>query len=198
MYYTIYKITNTVNNNVYIGKHQTLNLDDGYMGSGNLIRLAILKYGKSSFIKEIIHVFTTEDDMNVMEQEIVTEEFCGRADTYNICVGGKGGWSYVNKNGLNNLPGKTISNDHAQAFRNGFFKWIKLNPTQHSINSGIGKKDGFKGKKHTEETKKKMSIADRSGKKNSQFGTMWITNGAENKKIKKNDIIPLDWYKGRK
>lgn len=34
--------------------------------------------------------------------------------------------------------------------------------------------------------------------KNSQYGTMWITNGRENKKIKKDvDNIPDGWYKGR-
>jgi hypothetical protein len=33
---------------------------------------------------------------------------------------------------------------------------------------------------------------------NSQFGTIWITNGIENKKIKKeNTEIPQGWYKGR-
>jgi hypothetical protein len=38
-----------------------------------------------------------------------------------------------------------------------------------------------------------------SGSKNSQYGTMLITNGQENKKIKKEvDIIPEGWYKGRK
>jgi hypothetical protein len=37
-----------------------------------------------------------------------------------------------------------------------------------------------------------------SGEKNSQFGTMWITDGVTNKKIKKNDTIPEGWCKGRK
>jgi len=27
---------------------------------------------------------------------------------------------------------------------------------------------------------------------------MWITNGVENKKIKKDDLIPQGWNKGRK
>jgi hypothetical protein len=36
------------------------------------------------------------------------------------------------------------------------------------------------------------------GDKTSQFGTMWITNGTENRKIKKDlDSIPEGWYKGR-
>ena len=36
-----------------------------------------------------------------------------------------------------------------------------------------------------------------SGEANSQYGTMWITNGTENKKIKKENVIPEGWYKGR-
>lgn len=36
-----------------------------------------------------------------------------------------------------------------------------------------------------------------SGTKNSQYGTMWITNGSQNKKIKKSELIPQGWKKGR-
>jgi len=38
------------------------------------------------------------------------------------------------------------------------------------------------------------------GEKNSQFGTIWISNTTtnESKKIKKDQIIPLGWEKGRK
>jgi hypothetical protein len=35
------------------------------------------------------------------------------------------------------------------------------------------------------------------GVNNSQYGTMWITDGTQNKKIKKTDIIPTGWNKGR-
>lgn len=50
-------------------------------------------------------------------------------------------------------------------------------------------------------TKRMQSLSklDSTGAKNSQYGTMWITNGCVNKKIKKDvDIIPEGWYKGRK
>lgn len=34
------------------------------------------------------------------------------------------------------------------------------------------------------------------GSKNSQYGTMWITDGTANRKIKKEDVIPEGWRKG--
>jgi hypothetical protein len=61
----------------------------------------------------------------------------------------------------------------------------------------------FFGKKHSEKTKKLMSYKhqqnkDQQKEKNSQFGTCWITNGKENKKIKKGGVIPDGWKLGRK
>lgn len=56
------------------------------------------------------------------------------------------------------------------------------------------------GKKHSNETKRKIgekNAQTQKGIKNSQFGTCWITNGISNKKIKKDDDIPQNWYKGR-
>jgi hypothetical protein len=61
----------------------------------------------------------------------------------------------------------------------------------------------FLGKKHSSETKKKISEANalsQLGEKNSQFGTCWITRDCENKKIKKEDLesfLSEGWIKGR-
>ena len=75
------------------------------------------KYGIDFFKKEIIHVFENEDDMNLKERELVTEEFCNREDTYNLCVGGKGGFSYINKNGMN-----TVNNKQKSPFGKEFYQ----------------------------------------------------------------------------
>ena len=58
----------------------------------------------------------------------------------------------------------------------------------------------FKGKHHSEETKRKIGISNskyQQGEKNSQYGTCWITNGITNKKINKTDSLPVGCQYGR-
>lgn len=50
IYHFVYKTTNTINKKYYYGVHTTSDIDDGYMGSGVLLRRSIKKYGKESFI----------------------------------------------------------------------------------------------------------------------------------------------------
>jgi len=47
----IYKITNLINNKIYIGQQKENNKKD-YMGSGNLIKLAILNMAKKILKKK--------------------------------------------------------------------------------------------------------------------------------------------------
>lgn len=91
MFYTIYKVTNTLNNKFYIGKHQTDNPNDRYYGSGKAIKSAIRKYGKKNFKKEILFCFDNELEMNAKEKEILTETFISDTMNYNEAVGGEGG-----------------------------------------------------------------------------------------------------------
>lgn len=60
-----------------------------------------------------------------------------------------------------------------------------------------GENNPMYGKSHSEETKKKISEKC-SGKNASQYGTIWITNGKEAKKIKKDQPMPYGWRRGRK
>lgn len=88
MYYIVYKVTNLVNGKIYVGFHKTSKIDDGYMGSGKLIKRAIEKYGIENFCKEIIQVFDNQKDAELLEATIVDKEFTLRDDTYNVAVGG--------------------------------------------------------------------------------------------------------------
>jgi hypothetical protein len=213
LHYTIYKTTNLVNGKVYIGKHITSDLDDGYLGSGKLLRRAIKKYGVEYFHKEILHVFDNEADMNAKERELVTEDFVLQETNYNLCVGGHGGFSYLNSNkiSVNNFENpKTqrkaskLGNEIKQILFVTDPKWAM----QYSQNISTGLKKHyedsvghFTGKTHTEDSKLKMSVSSKgksTGDKNSQFGTRWITDGKVSKKIKKTDAIPNGWHLGRK
>lgn len=91
MFYTIYQITNIINNKKYIGKHITPSLEDNYLGSGLAISRAIKKYGKKNFTKEILFVFNNETDMNNKEVEIVNSHIVESDRYYNIALGGYGG-----------------------------------------------------------------------------------------------------------
>lgn len=209
MNYTVYKTTNKINGKIYIGKHQTDNLDDGYLGSGKHLKRAIKKYGLQNFERVILFNFNNEDDMNSKEAELVNEEFIKMDNNYNLCPGGKGGWGHINYNELNNInhPYKSVKRNNKISVK--IKEFVKSNREQFYLIGEIGRKKikekypngTFFNKTHSDETKLKMSLSSKgtqTGNKNSQFGTMWITNGTENKKIKKEDFIPDGWNRGRK
>ena len=197
MLYTIYQVTHLESGKCYIGKHQTENPNDGYMGSGQLIRRAVTKHGSSSFKKEVLHVFETESEMNAKEAELVTEEFCARDDTYNLCPGGNGGWGYVNASDSNNKGWKHNSLTRSHQI-NGGLKTKGKDKYNEAFRLAGAK--SFLGKTHTDETKFQMSQSQAGkqlGKRNSQFGTIWITDGTSNRKIPNTNQIPNGWNLGR-
>ena len=210
MHYLIYKITNRLDNKFYVGKHKTENKDDGYFGSGILIERAVAKHGKENFVKEILFEFPTEDAMNQKESDIVDEEFVARDDTYNLKLGGHGGWDYVNENGLsiksreslsaNGKKGASKGNQIRRHLWETDVEWRNACKAKMSIAQQIRFLIGagtFTGRRHTSETREKMrkaKVGVFDGRKNPAFGKHWITNGVENKL---SDTIPSGWRRGR-
>ena len=222
-YYTVYKITNMINNKIYVGIHKTSNLEDDYMGSGKMIQRAIEKYGIENFEKEYLAIFDNSDDMFEMETDIVNESFLDRDDTYNLKLGGEGGFDYLNQESewriQKNRNAMMIANENGASekavdrkkwLRENDPEWVKKCNKNNSLgqyrryaNGGINPR---KGKTLSDETKKligeKNSIIQ-TGKGNSQYGTCWIYNEVlkQNKKIKKEELedwLAKGWSKGRK
>ena len=81
----IYKTTNLVNGNFYIGQDSKNNTK--YLGSGTLLKRAIAKYGIDNFIKEVLEVCISKEELD--KKEIFWIEKL--KPVYNIAKGGSGG-----------------------------------------------------------------------------------------------------------
>ncbi len=218
MYYYLYQTRNTINDKIYIGVHQTENIDDGYLGSGTLLSRAIEKYGCGAFEKVILETFDSAEAMYAREAEVVNEAFLCREDVYNLKVGGNGGWDYANKQtdqswrldtashmnkvlkrrieagDLDSSYFQTCQQKGAESFRRRLHDEPELAKKFKDHGSTI-----FLGKSHTKETKERMRTAAklRVGHRNSMHGKCWITDGTSNKVQSKLLPIPDGWRKGR-
>ena len=67
MYYIVYEITDLTNGMKYIGKHKTTNINDGYMGSGRLLKQNQEIKGIENFEKKILHLCKNDKHMAEME-----------------------------------------------------------------------------------------------------------------------------------
>jgi len=206
-YHFIYKTTCNVNGKYYIGMHSTDVLDDEYLGSGKRLWHSINYHGKENHTREILEFCENRNDLIEREKEIVNEKLISEELCMNLKPGGSGG--FCNEEHRKKfIENNTVVSSHKR------IKWLYQNDPIWLKNQSKKIKDAlnevnfnyktFLGKKHSEETKRKISEKNKikqKGKKNSQYGTCWITNGFENKKIKKENLdkyISLGWYKGRK
>lgn len=89
-YHFTYKITNLLNGKYYYGVHNTDDLNDGYLGSGKLLKVAIKKYGRQNFKREILEFFDSNEAAFLAESKLVTREVVSDRNTYNVTLGGYG------------------------------------------------------------------------------------------------------------
>lgn len=185
--FTVYKTINLLNGMIYIGKHQTKNPDDEYLGSGKRLKYAIKKYGIENFKKEVLFIFESEEEMNSKEAELVTEEFCSRDDTYNLCPGGHGGWGYVNIH-VNSLESLKKNGSLGGLATKGRFRKPMTSSHKNKISQSLT------GKSLSENTKKKISKANIG--KTPNKGKKWINNGITHKMIFVDGPLPEGWKFG--
>ena len=186
-YYGIYKITNKVNGKMYIGQHITDDLDDGYMGSGKVIMLAVNKYGEEAFTKEWLEFAENAEDLNYLERMYVDEEWLARPDTYNLVLGGKS-----TAGAGNPMYGRRHSKETRQ-------KLADARRNKTPWNKGkVGSQVAWnKGRKMSEESKAKVSEARRKfceerGK------THWYHNVVtkQNAQLKESEVQD-GWVRGK-
>jgi hypothetical protein len=107
--YIVYLTINIVNDKMYIGVHKQSSREfDGYIGCGiesknskklkhpkTPLQYAVKKYGYRSFRRYTVAEFDNEDDAYKLETKLVNISWIERKDTYNVTLGGKGGWSHM-------------------------------------------------------------------------------------------------------
>ena len=205
-YHFIYKTTNILSGKYYIGMHSTNDLEDGYLGSGNRLRLAIRKHGKENFKREILEFCETRDELIKRETEIVNLDEIAKKECMNLVIGGNGFTSEYA------IICVIKSNKKQQFLRENDSKWVerysekKSEALKKAYNEGRRKiiTPDWNGRVHSEETKLKMSEVKKgkyNGENNPSYGTCWITKDGTNKKIKKEELgtfLLQSWEIGRK
>lgn len=90
-FHFVYKTTNKCNGKFYIGYHSTDDMDDGYLGSGTVLKRAVEKYGPDNFYRIVLKHFGSREEALAYEREIVNEDAIRDPNCYNLCFGGSGG-----------------------------------------------------------------------------------------------------------
>ena len=128
----IYKITNLVNNKIYIGKRLWTEQEffgSTYYGGGKLIGNAIKKYGKENFKREILLICNKEEIDN-KEKEYIKLYDSKVPKGYNIGDGGEG-----------NNGGQNKGRKMPWASKNGFKKGQK--PWNYGLTKKTDKRIGI-------------------------------------------------------
>jgi hypothetical protein len=221
-YYILYQTTNLTNNKIYIGIHKTSNLDDGYLGSGALLKKSIAKHGKENFIRTILSYASSYEELLSLERQIVTEEFVARRDTYNMEIGGKGGkiWTPDLREKMSKTKKSGYSNDEYAVWNKGLKTGAWSEERRNSrkgINAGCknpmyGKKPYYKmSDDEIAQWKRNISlgnlnkIRNEDHKKNYSLAAskrIWLVHytGVVSHTIDENDprLTNPDWQRGRK
>lgn len=180
VYGIIYKTTCLVNGKIYIG--QTTQLENkSYIGSGTSLTLAIKKYGKENFIREILKECYNQTELDEWEDLLIWEyNSRDKSIGYNIAKGATIG--IVGETNPSKLPevrakiseAKKNMSEETRAKMSKALKGKKYSEeTRHKMS------EARKGKKLSEETKSKMSEV-RKGKTHSEETRIKMSESSKN------------------
>ena len=153
----IYITTNLVDGKRYLGQRKFYNNWQDYVGSGIAFKQALSKYGKENFIKRIIDVAYSPNELNKKEYDYsVFFDVVESDDWYNLVLGGgiNNGWhpsEETKKKMSASNKGKKVSEETKEKLRE------KAKEQFQSIEARQRMSDLRKGKCLSAETKKKLS-----------------------------------------
>lgn len=160
----IYITTNTVNGKRYIGQKRFDNKYQWkfYLGSGKALKMAVNKYGKDNFHRDIVDIAYSRDELDSKEIQWVTNYNAVESeDFYNIADGGHAGNKYAGKTEeeMDEIrkkiseagKGRILSDNARQNISSA--KKGESNPMWGKYNE----KNPFYGKHHSIETRTKLS-----------------------------------------
>lgn len=172
----IYKTTNLTNGKIYIGKHSTDNLDDGYLGSGKYLKQSIKKYGKNNFISEVIEFADSELRLKELEKYYISLYNSTDINVgYNIVIGSSGVSTHKmssRQKTSNTMKGRVKTDLHLQHISEAL--------TGRKLPDYVVQK--LRGKKRSEEFRKKISIINK-GRKHTEETRIRISKSNKGKKL---------------
>lgn len=128
--------------------HLTNDLNDCYLGSGVVLRNAIKRHGRKSFVREIVRFFDNAIEAHRHEEELIVQHKTLKPNGYNVsptggidASGGRHGEDFKKRMSGPNHP---FYGQHHTAEAN------EKNRQAH-----LGKPSSFRGKTHSEESKEK-------------------------------------------
>lgn len=172
MYYYTYKITLTkgkLKDHYYYGMHTTKNLNDGYKGSGSILRDYYKKHPKD-YIKEIVSFYNDFESLRIAEQLLIGDLYKTDDMCINLVAGGG------NREGCNKSP----------CIQKGYVK------TREHIDKITAK---LIGRKLSKEEKETISITVKNAMNKPEvkekcrigglhtLGLKWINNGKQSLRV---------------
>jgi group I intron endonuclease len=178
MKFIVYKTTNLLTGQYYIGKHtQESDEFDGYFGSGIRLRRSIAKYGREHFVRETLGEYHSDEQAYIAEIVILGNSWETDSLCYNMSAGGYGlgkGFKMTEET-KHKMKSRRPGYTHSEETRK------KIGQAQ------VGNKNHMFGATRSEEDKNKIS-KELSGKyvgeKNSRFKGYYITPFGEFTTIK--------------
>lgn len=196
MYGIIYKITNKVNNRIYVGQtiHPLLyrwknHIRAANRGSNIYFHKAIRKYGKENFIIEELTKASSKEELNLLEIEYIKKYNSLAPNGYNTSTGGEGGNNFCNNPNID-----TIKQHLSEGRKRYFANWTEEERKTFSEKRRMIALDP-NGKMQSQEYKEKMRIAC-TGKKVSEHTKLILKEKFTGREIDRN--LRKKWHINKK